>query len=96
MPYVLDFSAYHQASKDDPPMVQNYGGQKDVIPALNGSNATHHPRFGWHMRERLLELGVKCWFWADDKKDKDYAGNYAGWGGEIRFMNDHMREVISK
>lgn len=85
---IRDFSAYGFASEDDPPMLLNYGGQKDLIPASDGGNATHHPKFGEHMYKRLQELGVKSWYWCDDVRD--HAGPYAVHQGNIQFLKDQM------
>ncbi len=62
---IKDFSAYEQASADDPPMMLVYGGRKD-IPVDKGGNATHHPKFGEYLHKRLKELGVDSLYWCDN------------------------------
>lgn len=88
LPWIREFSAYEWASADDPPMLLVYGGQKDVIPALDKGNATHHPKFGEHLHERLTELGVESYYWADNVRcEKD---RYHGWPGITRFVCDKL------
>ncbi len=86
--YIKDFSACAQASTDDPPMQLSYGGQKDHVPATDGGNATHHPKFGEHLCKKLKELGVECTYWADDVKNANK--RYHGWGGDATFICDHL------
>jgi hypothetical protein len=88
LPWIEEFSPYEWASADDPPMLLCYGGQKDVIPALDSGNATHHPRFGEHLHKRLKELGVESYYWADNVKCDE--PRYHGWSGVKRFVCDKM------
>jgi acetyl esterase/lipase len=95
LPWIRDFSAYAQASEDDPPMLLVYGGQDDVIPARDGGNATHHPKFGENLCKRLDELGVECHYWAGTQYGKEgyvKADNprYHGWGGVKNFVGDKL------
>ncbi len=96
MPHVKAFSAYHQASADDPPMLLVYGGQPNVLPALKtGGNATHHPQFGIQLCERLKELGVEAYVWAGDNKTpggevRSAKRRYDGWGGVKNFVGDQL------
>jgi len=90
---IEDFSAYRHASADDPPMLHVYGGQPNIMPPINGSNATHHPQFGVKLHERLQELGVESWIWAGDGKYKEghiTAERYDGWGGMLEFTRHHF------
>ncbi len=91
MPYIKDFSAYHQASADDPPMLLVYGGQEDVIPAKDRGNATHHPKFGEHLHRRLSEIGVESYYWADNVKCEEE--RYNGWPGVARFVSDKLLDA---
>ncbi len=80
---------------DDPPMLLVYGGQDDVIPARDGGNATHHPKFGENLCKRLRELGVECHYWAGTQYGKEgyvKADNprYHGWGGVKNFVGDKL------
>ncbi|MFW6106621.1 MAG: alpha/beta hydrolase [bacterium] len=88
LPWIKEFSAYEWASADDPPMLHCYGGQKDVIPALDSGNATHHPKFGEYLHKRLKELGVESYYWADNVKCEE--PRYDGWAGVRRFVCDKM------
>jgi len=88
LPYIKDFSAYEQASADDPPILHIYGGQRDVIPAIDASNATHHPKFGEHLHKRLKELGVESYYWADDVPCEN--PRYHGWPGVKNFVQDKL------
>lgn len=88
LPCIEEFSAYEWASADDPPMLHVYGGQKDVIPAPDRGNATHHPKFGEHLHRRLKELGVESYYWADNVKCEN--PRYHGWPGVTRFVCDKM------
>jgi hypothetical protein len=88
VPWIREFSAYEWASADDPPMLLVYGGQKDVIPALDKGNATHHPKFGEHLHERLTELGVESYYWADNVRCEE--DRYHGWPGITRFVCDKL------
>jgi hypothetical protein len=69
-------------------MLHCYGGQKDVIPALDGGNATHHPKFGERLHKRLKELGAESYYWADNVKCEQ--PRYDGWSGVRRFVCDKM------
>jgi hypothetical protein len=89
LPLIRDFSAYEQASADDPPMLLSYGGQKDVMPPSGDSNATHHPKFGEHLHKRLQELGVPSWYWANNVPEA--SGRYNGWMGHFKFLDDHLK-----
>ena len=88
LPWIREFSPYEWASSDDPPFLHNYGGQKDVLPAVDGSNATHHPKFGENLHKRLKELGVESYYWADNVKCHN--DRYEGWLGVARFVCDKM------
>ncbi len=94
LPWIEEFSAYEWASADDPPMLHCYGGQKDVIPALDGSNATHHPKFGEHLHKRLKELGVESYYWADNVPCEE--PRYNGWTGIRRFVCDKMSVELAE
>jgi acetyl esterase/lipase len=84
---IRDFSAYEQASADDPPMLLVYGGQSD-IPVPEGGNATHHPKFGEHLNQRLRALGVESYYWADNVRcDRE---RYHGWAGVKSFVQDNL------
>ncbi|MFP4056791.1 MAG: alpha/beta hydrolase [Candidatus Brocadiia bacterium] len=87
LPWITEFSPYEWASKDDPPMLLCYGGQKD-IPVAQGGNATHHPKFGEHLHRRLQELGVESYYWADNVKCEN--PRYHGWAGTKRFVCDKL------
>lgn len=77
LPWIEDFSAYRHASADDPPMLLNYLRRENVIPARNTGHATHHPRFGSKLYERLQELGVDAHFICDDDIRSDqYTDEY--------------------
>jgi len=91
MPYIKDFSAYHQASSDDPPMLLVYGGQEDVIPAKDRGNATHHPKFGEYLQKRLTELGVESYYWADNVRCEER--RYNGWSGVAHFVCDKLLDT---
>jgi acetyl esterase/lipase len=82
---IKDFSAYEQASADDPPMMLIYGGQKD-IPVSEGGNATHHPKFGEYLHKRLQELGVDSIYWCDNVPSGHKT--YDGWQG-VYFYSLH-------
>ncbi len=88
LPYVEDFSAYRQASADDPPMLLVYGGQKDVLPAEDSGHATHHPKFGEMLCRRLRELGVECYYWADNVRCHEK--RYDRWHGVHIFVKDKL------
>ena len=88
LPWIREFSAYEWASADDPPMLHCYGGQKDVIPATDASNATHHPKFGEHLHKRLKALGVESYYWADNVPCANR--RYHGWPGVQRFVCDKL------
>jgi acetyl esterase/lipase len=94
LPWIKEFSAYEWAGADDPPMLHCYGGQNDVIPALDGGNATHHPKFGEHLHKRLKELGVESYYWADNVKCEKR--RYDGWSGVRRFVCDKMGVEVSE
>jgi len=98
LPAIQDFSAWHQASADDPPMLLVYGGQPDILPAIDHSNATHHPRFGANLAARLKEAGVEVYFWAGDNSRKEGHVNaenprYDGWSGTVNFVLDQFQLV---
>ena len=88
LPWIEEFSAYEWVSAEDPPMLHCYGGQKDIIPALDGGNATHHPKFGEHLHKRLKQLGVESYYWADNVKCDE--PRYDGWAGIRRFVCEKM------
>ncbi len=88
IPWIEEFSAYEWASADDPPMLLVYGGQKDVIPAADKGNATHHPKFGEHLHKRLQDLGVESYYWADNVECEKQ--RYHGWAGITRFVCDKL------
>ncbi|MFP4381918.1 MAG: alpha/beta hydrolase fold domain-containing protein [Candidatus Sumerlaeia bacterium] len=95
MPYIKDFSAYEQVSADDPPMLLVYGGQDDILPAKDTGNATHHPQFGFHLYQKLKELGVECYFWAGTQYGKPgyvkaEKERYHGWPGVANFVVDQF------
>jgi len=94
LPWIEEFSPYAWASADDPPFLHVYGGQKDVLPATDGSNATHHPKFGEHLHKRLKELGVESYYWADNVKCDN--PRYHGWPGVPRFVCDQMGVKLSE
>jgi hypothetical protein len=75
-------------------MLHCYGGQKDVIPALDADNATHHPKFGEHLYGRLKQLGVESHFWAENVKCEE--PRYGGWAGVRRFVCDKRGVEISE
>ncbi|MBD3266687.1 carboxylesterase family protein [bacterium] len=92
---IKDFSPYAQASADDPPMLLVYGGQDDVIPAQGSGNATHHPKFGEHLCERLRDLGVECYYWAGTQRGQKgwvdaQKERYNNWGGVKNFVMDQF------
>lgn len=89
MPLIREFSPYEWARADDPPMLHVYGGQEDVMPPKDDGNATHHPKFGEHLHQRLRELGVKSWYWADNVQCENE--RYHGFGGQDEFVIDHMK-----
>jgi len=88
MPLIKEFSPYGWASADDPPMLHVYGGQEDVIPPKDDSNATHHPKFGEYLHRRLKALGVASWYWADNVKCEN--ARYHGFRGQADFVMDHL------
>jgi acetyl esterase/lipase len=95
LPHIKAFSAYEHASADDPPMLLVYGGQPNVLPAVDGSNATHHPQFGIRLHERLKELGVESYVWAGDGKTEGgevraAKDRYHGWPGVRNFVVDKL------
>jgi hypothetical protein len=53
--------------------------------------ATHHPKFGEHLHKRLRELGVPCWYWADNVREA--SGKYHGWTGSAKFLVDQLKPV---
>jgi hypothetical protein len=65
-------------------MLHGCGGPKDVSPALDAGNATHHPKFGEHLHKRLKELGVESYYWADNVKCEEPC--YDDWSGTQRFV----------
>ncbi len=88
LPWIKEYSPYEWASADDPPMMLDYGGQKNTLPAVEKGHATHHPRFGEMLARRLEELGVECYFRADDVPCDE--PRYRGWEGSGRFVRDHL------
>jgi acetyl esterase/lipase len=95
LPHIRAFSAYEHASADDPPMLLVYGGQPNVLPAVDGGNATHHPQFGIRLHDRLKELGVESYVWAGDGKTEGgevraSSDRYHGWPGVRNFVVDKL------
>lgn len=88
LPYIRKFSPFEHASADDPPMLHVYGGQENVIPATDQGNATHHPKFGEMLHERLNDLGVESHFWADNADAEN--PRYNGWPGVHFFVTDKL------
>jgi acetyl esterase/lipase len=84
---IADFSAYQQASADDPPMMPVYGGRKD-IPVADGGNGTHHPKFGEYLDKRLKELGVESYYWCDTVSSG--VKRYDGWAKVDLFTLDKL------
>ncbi|MFW6277384.1 MAG: glycosyl hydrolase, partial [Prolixibacteraceae bacterium] len=87
LPWIEEFSSYRHASADDPPMLLNYLMQKNTIPADDTGHATHHPRFGSKLHERLIELGVDSHFMSDDDVRSE---KYTNWWGEKMFFIDKL------
>ena len=87
LPWINEFSAYRNASSDDPPMLLNYLMRKNVIPAEDNGHATHHPRFGSKLHERLIDLGVESHFMCDDDVRSKL---YINWWGEKQFFLDYL------
>jgi acetyl esterase/lipase len=54
-----EFSPYHHASEDDPPLFMRYGGDM-TLPAKNADHGIHHPVFGVKMKEKANILGMEC------------------------------------
>lgn len=88
LPWIEDFSAYRHASPDDPPMLLNYLGRKNVIPAEDDGHATHHPQFGLKLHEKLKELGVESHFICEDEVRSD---EYTNWKGVRMFFVDKLK-----
>ena len=92
---IKDFSAYEQASADDPPMLLVYYGGQDDIPVSEGGNGTHNPQFGFHLYQKLKELGVESYFWAGTQYGKPgyvkaEKKRYHGWPGVKNFVGDQL------
>ena len=87
LPWIKEFSSYRHATPDDPPILLNYLMRKNTIPAENAGHATHHPRFGSKLHERLIELGVDSHFISDDDVRSE---KYTNWWGEKLFFLDKL------
>jgi acetyl esterase/lipase len=87
LPAIKEFSAYEHASADDPPIMNCYGGRKD-IPVSEGGNATHHPKFGEYLDKRLTEVGAESYYWCDNVPEE--TKRYNGWVGYALFCLDKL------
>jgi len=72
LPYIQAFSPYAQASKDDPSVYLKFNARTNTLPATDHRHATHHPKFGEMLHQRLRELGVQSWFVAKNQRADDY------------------------
>lgn len=67
LPWIKQYSPYHQVSKDDPPIYLEYFGK----PALgqNQKDPTHTANFGVKLQEHLTANGVACELYYPGKQD---------------------------
>ncbi|MGK7397388.1 MAG: alpha/beta hydrolase [Candidatus Cyclobacteriaceae bacterium M3_2C_046] len=78
LPWIEEFSPYRHASADDPPILLNYLMRKNTIPSEDKGHATHHPRFGAELHEKLKALQVESHFICDDDIRSDQYKNWYG------------------
>jgi acetyl esterase/lipase len=70
MPWINEYSPYHNVTKDDPAVALYYG----AAPAMGQEqpDPTHSANFGVGLQEKCKEAGVECHLVYKDSPDQEY------------------------
>jgi acetyl esterase/lipase len=60
LPWIREYSPIEHISKDDPPMILLFTGNKKVVKGEPQQDPTHSPLLGKMLQEKALPLGLKC------------------------------------
>jgi hypothetical protein len=72
LPWIREYSPIEHVSKDDPPLILLYSGNKKAVKGEPQQDPTHSPLLGKMLQEKAMPLGVKCVVSYPAESDSNY------------------------